>query len=81
MPRELKIERLDDEFGQYLLILSCPCGHVRECEPRSLANFAGWHVRIDDLVRRMRCSICGRKTCSARPVALVKSRGWQDPRR
>jgi hypothetical protein len=42
--RDPKIERLDDEFGQYTLILSCPCGHVRECNPKTLADI-GWLER------------------------------------
>jgi hypothetical protein len=32
MRRELHIEKLSDEFGQYMLTLICKCGGKRECE-------------------------------------------------
>ena len=42
--RDLKIEKLSDEFGQYVIFLKCSCGHIRRCNPSTLAAFAGWDV-------------------------------------
>jgi hypothetical protein len=53
--RDLKITKLSDEFGQYLIYLRCECGHIRRCHPHTLAAFAGWDARLDDVVRRLRC--------------------------
>jgi hypothetical protein len=66
----LQIERLSDEFGQYLIELTCTCGHVRRCYPRTLAAIAGWEARLSDLTLRMRCSKCGERRCTARAVQL-----------
>lgn len=77
---DLHIDKLSDHFGQYMLMLSCECGHVRECYPKTLAAFAGWDARLADIVRRMRCTKCRRKRCSARAVSLLKPRGLRDGR-
>ena len=73
--REFQIDRLSDEFGQYVIYLACACGHERRCEPRTLANIAGWDARLVDVAKRMRCSKCQRRGCRARVVPLRKSGG------
>ena len=78
--RDLKVEKLSDEFGQYLIYLRCECGHIRQCHPRTFAAISGWNAKLDDVVRRLRCSKCNRKNCIARCVELTKPRGYRDPR-
>lgn len=34
-------EKLSDEFGQYLIVLSCAGGHVRQAYPKTLAAISG----------------------------------------
>jgi hypothetical protein len=75
--RELRIERLSDEFGQYLIVLTCACGHVRQAYPKTLAAISGWEAKLDDVVRRMRCSKCNAKKCKARAVPLTAPRGYK----
>jgi ribosomal protein RSM22 (predicted rRNA methylase) len=75
--RELKIEKLSDEFGQYLLLIQCPCDHSRRCHPKTLAAIAGWDAKLSDVVKRMRCSKCGEKRCTARAVELTAPRGYK----
>jgi hypothetical protein len=74
MPRDLHIEKLSDEFGQYELLLTCKCGHTRRVYPRTLAGIAGWDARLIDVVKRLRCSKCGRRGCEAKPVPLTAPR-------
>lgn len=73
--RELTITTLSDEFGQYTLFLECPCGHTRRCSPHTLAAFAGWDAKLDAVVRRLRCSKCNAKKCTARAVPMTAPRG------
>jgi hypothetical protein len=75
--RDLVIDKLDDQFGQYVIYLRCVCGHIRRCHPHTLAAFAGWDARLDDVVRRMRCSKCNQKKCTARAVAMAAPRGYK----
>jgi hypothetical protein len=73
--RNLDIKLLRDEFGQYELWLKCEsCLHERRASPHTLAKLCGWDARLGDVVRRMRCSICGKKKCAARAVPLTKPR-------
>jgi hypothetical protein len=60
----LKVVKLGDHFGQYVLTISCKCGHTRTARPETLAKFAGWDTLLVDVVRRMRCSKCGARQCS-----------------
>jgi hypothetical protein len=64
--RDLKIEKLSDEFDQYLIFIECACGQTRRCDPSTLAHIAGWDARLADVVKRMRCSKCGERRCAAR---------------
>jgi len=42
MPREFRIEKLSDEFGQYTLVLKCAAfGHERAAEPHWVDRVAG----------------------------------------
>ena len=65
----LTIEKLSDNFGQFVIILKCgqkcSCGHVRRAAPRTLAALAGWDARLEDVAKRMRCSKCGKRDCQA----------------
>jgi hypothetical protein len=61
----LTIIKLSDNFGQYVLTLKCACGHTRTAQPRTLAALAGWDARLDEIVKRMRCSRCGKRQCTA----------------
>jgi hypothetical protein len=68
----LQIVKLSDNFGQYVITLSCNsrsadgtvCGHSRAAAPRTLAALAGWDALLADVVKRMRCSRCGKRSCS-----------------
>ena len=65
-PRQTpKIERLSDNFGQYVITLVCSCGHTRRASPRTLAEIAGWDAKLEEVVKRMRCSRCGKRSCHA----------------
>ena len=75
--RDLAIDKLSDEFGQYVIYLRCTCGHIRRCQPQTLAAFASWDARLDDVVRRLRCSKCHEKKCTARTVAMTAPRGYK----
>jgi hypothetical protein len=75
--RDLHIEKLSDEFGQYVIYLRCECGHIRRCHPNTLAAFAGWEARLDDVVRRLRCTKCNAKKCTARTVRDTVPRGYK----
>jgi hypothetical protein len=65
----LTIIKLSDNFGQYVLTLKCACGHTRSAQPKTLAALAGWDALLDTVVKRMRCSRCGKRKCtvSVRP--------------
>lgn len=80
MRRDPQIEKLSDEFGQYKLVLTCECAHVRRASPHTLANLCGWDAPIAQVVKRLRCSKCGKKKCSATTVSLTKPRGLRDAR-
>ena len=73
----LKIDKLSDEFGQYQILLTCACGHTRRCYPKTLASFAGWDVKLADVVKRMRCTKCGKRTCTARATREIAPRGYK----
>jgi hypothetical protein len=60
----LTVLKLSDHFGQHVLTLKCECGHTRTAQPQTLAAVAGWDAPLADVVRRLRCSQCGRRLCS-----------------
>jgi hypothetical protein len=77
MPTHFHVEKLSDEFGQYTLVLKCAaCGHERITEPHTLVRLCGWNAKIEDVAKRMRCSMCGKKKCTARAVPPRKPRGY-----
>jgi hypothetical protein len=45
--------------------LKCECGHTRTVQPQTLAGLAGLDALLPDVVKRLRCSRCGRRRCSA----------------
>jgi hypothetical protein len=61
----LNVIKLSDHFGQYVLMLTCECGHTRTAQPRTLAALAGWDALLADVVKRLRCSRCGERRCNA----------------
>lgn len=65
-PRKpLTVVKLSDHFGQYVLTLTCACGHARVARPKTLASIAGWDAPLTDVIKRLRCSRCGAHQCSA----------------
>ena len=81
MPKLLRIERLADEFAEYMLYLKCAaCAHERRTTPHALARVCGWNARLDDVIKRLRCSACGKKQCSARAEPLAKPRSYRSDR-
>jgi hypothetical protein len=60
----LTVVKLSDHFGQYVLVLKCECGHTRIAQPQTLAALAGWDAALSDVVKRLRCSQCGRRLCN-----------------
>jgi hypothetical protein len=78
MGREFRVEKLADEFGQYELYLKCEsCLHERHTTPHLLAKICGWDARLTDVVRRLRCSVCGKHQCTARAVPVMPPRGYK----
>jgi hypothetical protein len=73
--RDIKIDKLSDEFGQYVILLRCECGHIRRCHPHTLAAFAGWDARLEDVARRMRCTKCHARKCTAKVMKEPTPRG------
>jgi hypothetical protein len=71
----LSVVKLSDHFGQYVLTLKCECGHTRTAQPQTLAALAGWDALLIDVVKRLRCSHCGRRQCSATVRPEVKRDG------
>ncbi len=60
----IKVVKLSDHFGQYVLTIACPCGHTRAANPETLARIAGWDAALADVIKRMRCSKCGARKCT-----------------
>jgi len=75
--KDLKIDKLSDEFEQYQILLTCACGHTRRCYPNTLASFAGWDAKLADVVKRLRCAKCGEKKCIARAMREIAPRGYK----
>ena len=72
----LHVEKLSDEFGQYLLLLTCvACSHTRKTNPQVLARLFGWDLKLESIARRLRCSKCVKRQCTARAVPALKPRG------
>ena len=76
MPTDFKVDRLSDEFGQYLLVIKCAaCAHERRAYPNLLVHICGWNAKLADLEKRLRCSKCGKKGCHIRAIEMQKPRG------
>ena len=77
MPTGFQVDKLSDEFGQYTLVLTCgKCGHERTAQPHTLGRLCGWDAKLEEVVRRLRCSKCGAKQCSWRAFPPRKPRGY-----
>lgn len=61
----VKVVKLADNFGQYVITITCECGHSRTARPQTFAAIAGWDALLADVVKRLRCSRCGKRKCSA----------------
>ncbi len=68
----LTVVRLSDHFGQYVVVIQCPCGHARQASPKTFAAVAGWDALLADVVKRLRCSKCGGRKCTATVRAEMK---------
>lgn len=53
---QIKVVKLADNFGQYIVVIRCECGHNREARPSTFAAIAGWDALLSDVVKRLRCS-------------------------
>ena len=73
--RPLTVVKLSDHFGQYVLTLKCKCGHSRTAQPKTLAHLAGWDAALDEVIKRLRCSKCGKRGCTASVRAETKRDG------
>jgi hypothetical protein len=52
----IKVVKLSDHGGQYVLTVKCACGHTRTAQPQTLVALAGWDALLVDVSKRMRCS-------------------------
>jgi len=42
-----KSQTPDHYFGEYIVMLTCACGHARRCYPKTFAAFAGWDAKAN----------------------------------
>jgi hypothetical protein len=47
----LTVVKVSDHFSQYVLTLTCKCGHTRTAQPQTLAALAGWDAVLADVVK------------------------------
>jgi len=47
------------------------CLRERHTTPHLLARLCRWDATLDDVARRVRCSVCGEKQCTARAVPMI----------
>ena len=52
----LNIEKLSDNFGQFVILLTCRCGQSRDASPQTFARILGWDAALADVVKKLRCS-------------------------
>ena len=52
----LRIKKLEDCFGQFLVRVVYDCGASREIEPEALARLVGWRITLKEL--RCGCGDC-----------------------
>jgi hypothetical protein len=62
---QLSVVQLADHFGQYVITITCTCGPTRNARPQTFAALAGWDALLVNVVKRMRCSQCGNRKCTA----------------
>ncbi len=60
----MKVVKLSDNGGQYVLLIRCTCGYIRALQPVAIATQVGWDALLSDVVKRMRCGRCRQRACS-----------------
>jgi hypothetical protein len=65
------IKKLDDRFGQFLVLVSCACGAVRD----AVARPVGWKATLEGLAPRLRCSNRNSKAAEVVGVGKPRPRG------
>jgi hypothetical protein len=50
----LRIKKLEDCFGQFLVRVVYDCGASREIEPEALARLVGWRITLKEHALLMR---------------------------
>jgi hypothetical protein len=61
--------------GQELAMATDPKINKLSDKTHALARLCGWDTGIDQVVRRLRCSKCGKKQCTWRAYLPTKPRG------
>ena len=72
------IERLRDQFGDYVVRVTCSrCRHAGELSPAYLARRSrdGWDEPLAQLIARLRCR-CGSRQVEVEIGFNHKPRGW-----
>lgn len=69
------IRKLDDAFGDYILVLKCRCGHVAYREPWKLAEHVEWDTPLEEIAKRAKCSKCNARGAEW-TVEKVGRRPW-----
>jgi hypothetical protein len=59
-----------------LLVASCSAIHL-DTVHWSLANVCGWDAKLEEVTRRLRCSKCGERRCTAKALPPVAPRGYK----
>ena len=72
------IDKLSDHSGSYVICITCrKCQHVREIDPRTLANILGWNATLKQACTRLRCSKCEARSFEVEIAFDRKPRGWK----
>src|SRR5262245_2720747 len=55
------VKKLDDDLGDFIVWVTCPCGASLHIERGALARLVGRKVTLAALATRRRCSQCGKR--------------------
>jgi hypothetical protein len=69
------IKRLDDALGDFIVRVTCPCGHIPPHRAGSARADRLRSATLAQLATRMRCSQCGKKVAKVVAVARPRPRG------
>ena len=68
------------------LFARCRCGHKRRLKPMDIAARFGWDITMHDIMRRLRCIVCGSRGCQVidfdpdePPPAQPQRMDWRPP--